>query len=472
MKVSIWKEIFPLIFSLRPAFKDKRCFNWACVVIIAFCMGLGPAGGVTEIVRGICLSPHVYTSLLGFFSSTAIFIEQLPGLMLSTLITKVNAVKLGDHLLFAVDEIKYGKEGKKMPAVKLTHQSSDNNSKASFIMGHSILCVALMAQGIFGQIAAMPVLTRILGGLKNSPNDKKTFIAVTVEEIINLLKKADVAKAIFVADALYCIRTFVKPLMDHGIHIISRIKVNAVAYQIPPVEIIRRRGRKRKYGEKVKLSTIFKNLVLFTTVVSPLPGETCKINYRTILLIPDWPRITLRYVFVIHPTRGRIALISTNINLDPLAIYIAYYNRFQIELTFKNMVYVIGAFTYRFWAKAMKPIHRKSRGQYLHRATDAYKVAIFSKLRSYHVYLICAAIACCLNQYLLLYHPSKVWKCFKGWLRTTKPNASPSVEVTANTLRESLEEFLSGNCIDRNLAKFIVQKRKMLRQKAAHRATG
>lgn len=472
MRLSIWKEIFPFIFSLRGAFKDKRCFNWSCVVIMAFCMGLGPSGGVTEIVRCLSLSPHVYTSLLDFFTSSAIFVEKLPTLLLQALINKITPVKLGEYHLFAVDEVKHGKEGKRMPAVKLTHQSSDNNSKPSYIMGHSVLCVALMAQGLLDQIVAMPVLVKILGGIKRGPNERKTFVTTTVEEIKRLLQDADVTKAILVADALYCIQTFVKPLMLAGIHIISRVKSNAVAHYLPEFEIKVRRGRKRKYGPKVKIADVLKNVALFTASPSPLPGETCTIHYLSLLLIPDWLGIVVRYVFVIHPTRGKIALLSTNTNLEVLDVYVAYYRRFQIEMTFKNMIYVIGAFTYRFWSKTMKPIKRKSTGQYLHRATEEYKTAVLTKLRSYHVYLMCAAIACCLNQYLALYHPTKVWKSFNGWLRTINTNASPSVEVTANAMCATLEEFLSSKHVDANLANFISEKRKRPKIKSRTASTG
>ena len=472
MKIPIWREIFPLIFELRSGFKDKRCFNWACVVIMAFCMGLGPSGSVTEIVRYFSLNPRTYTSLLGFFSSSAVYIEKLPVLLLQTLMAKVTTVKLGEYHLFAVDEIKYGKEGKRMPAVKLTYQSSDNNSKPSYIMGHSILCVALMAKGLLGQIAAMPILVRILGGIKRSPNDRRNLVNTTVEEIHRLLEKSGISKAIFVADAWYCIQTFIRPLMSGGTNIISRVKANAIAYNLPPIESKVRRGRKKKYGSKVRISSIFKNLNLFETAPSPLPGETCTIRYCSLLLTPRWLGIIVRYVFVIHPTRGKIALLSTDINLEILDIYVAYYERFKIELTFKNMVYVIGAFTYRFWSKIMKPIKRGSRDQYVHRASRKYKAAVFAKLRSYHVYMMCAAIACCLNQYLALYHPTRVWKSFNGWLRTINPNSTPSVEVTANALSETLEEFLTGKHVDRNLAKFISQKRKKTKTKMPFAASG
>ena len=454
----IWAVLVPIFFHCRSAFRDHRCFHWACIVVMAFCCGLGPNGGVTEMIRIIGLSPNVYTSLLGFFESSAILLEQLSSLWLSVLLKKSNPIKLGDYILFAVDEIKVGKEGKKMPSVKYLHQSSENNSKPKFIMGHNIAVIALAVRGILGETIAMPIFARILGGIKQTPKEKKTFVDSIVQDIEVLIKNLDTQKAIFVADALYCIRSFIKPLVQKGIHVISRVKKNAVAYKIPTLESKPRRGRKRKYGDKIKLSTIFDNISIFKTIASPIPGETNQIQYHTMQLIPDWLGLVVTYIFVIHPKRGKIILLSTNSDLNPIEVYLAYYHRFQIEISFKNLVYVIGAFTYKFWTKAMKPLRRGETTRYTHKETPANRERIFSKLRSYHIYLTLACIACSLNQFAAQYYPQKVWSNFGGWLRTIRPNSAPSIEVTAEALRASLPAFLASNKMDGKLGKFIDEK--------------
>ena len=159
-----------------------------------------------------------------FFFSAGIDLEKLTSLLLGTLLQKTDPVMLGNDVLFAVDEIKVGKEGKKMPAVKFTHQSSNNNSKPEFIMGHNVTVFALMAKGVLGNIAAMPVLALIFGGLKRSPKETKTFIDRTVDEMRKISFSLGGTGAIIVADALYCIVSFIKPLMDSGVHVISRVR--------------------------------------------------------------------------------------------------------------------------------------------------------------------------------------------------------------------------------------------------------
>lgn len=464
MEKNIWEEAIPIFESLRPAFKNVLTFYWAIVVMMAFAVGVGPQGGLTEIMRILSFDVHSYTSLAGFFSSSAILVNKIPSLLINTFIPLIDVVKVGEYTLFAIDEIKIGKEGRKMPGVKLTHQSSDNNSKSEFIMGHTIMCIALVVKGKLGNVVAMPILGKILGGIKNSPNDKITFVEKTILEIKNLLSqvKSGFEKTIFVADALYCIRSFIKPLVVIGVNVISRVKSNAVAYYPAPSTTEVKRGRKKIYGEKVKLSTIFKLKNKFTKVLSPIPGETCNILYYAIELIPSWLGMKVKFLFVIHPKRGKIILLCTNTILDNMSIYLAYYFRFQIELTFKNLKYIIGAFSYHFWSKAMVKIKRKSRGIFLHKSTSEYKTAIINKINTYHVYIALAFCGCCINQFVAASHPDLVWKNFKGWLRTINRNLSPSIEVTSNALGNSYIDFISGKRISKKLKKFIFRKMKKI----------
>jgi len=55
-----------------------------------------------------------------------------------------------------------------MPAVKCLHQESENNTKGEFIMGHSFQTLALLAIAGTGQVAAIPLVSRICEGLRTS----------------------------------------------------------------------------------------------------------------------------------------------------------------------------------------------------------------------------------------------------------------------------------------------------------------
>ena len=76
--------------------------------------------------------------------------------------------------------------------------------------------------------------------------------------------------------------------------------------------------------------------------------------------------ILVRFVVVLHPQRGNILLMFTDLTLPPLDIIRIYGLRFKIEVSFKQALHVIGAYAYHFWMAAMTPLRRVSGNQYLH----------------------------------------------------------------------------------------------------------
>jgi hypothetical protein len=66
----------------------------------------------------------------------------------------------------------------------------------------------------------------------------------------------------------------------------------------------------------------------------------------------------VRFVRGIHPTRGRLILLRTDLSLSAMDIIRLYGWRFKIELGFKPAIHTVGAYAYHFWMRAMTPICR------------------------------------------------------------------------------------------------------------------
>jgi hypothetical protein len=115
--------------------------------------------------------------------------------------------------------------------------------------------------------------------------------------------------------------------------------------------------------------------------------------------------------------------------------------RFKIELGFRQAVHVLGTYAYHFWMAGMKPVHRGSGQQYLHRTSDTYRQAVRRKLRAYHVHVQLGCIAQGLLQHLALNHTAAVWLHFRSWLRTMNPAMPPSELIVASALRSSITTF-------------------------------
>lgn len=166
----------------------------------------------------------------------------------------------------------------------------------------------------------------------------------------------------------------------------------------------------------------------------------------------------VRFVLVDHPVRGRIILMTTHLGLDPLEVVRLYSYRFKIEVSFKQAIHTVGAYAYHFWLKTMRPIHRGTGDQYLHRATPAYRRRVRRKLEAYDLHAQLGCIAQGLLQHLAVNFPTEVWGEFRSWMRTMNVDATPSEAVAAQALRAGLPDYLLGGPPEGIFEKFLVDK--------------
>ena len=139
-----------------------------------------------------------------------------------------------------------------------------------------------------------------------------------------------------------------------------------MVYEKPKENERKKMGRRKVYGKKIKLKSLFNKTHKFEIIDSPVYGETnVSIQCQVVDLLWRPVGMTVRFVLVIHPTRGRCILMSTDLTLSATEIIHLYGLRFKIEYTFKQSVRVVGAFFYHFWMKAMKPLVRRSGNQHI-----------------------------------------------------------------------------------------------------------
>jgi hypothetical protein len=263
----------------------------------------------------------------------------------------------------------------------------------------------------------------------------------------------------FVADAYYASRKIALPLLRLGQHLVTRVRHNAVGYFPAPLPERRKRGRPKLYGEKVLLRRLFDQPQAMQTLESPVYGESgVPLGVWTLDLLWRPVGLLVRFVAVLHPTRGRLILMTTDLSLAPLDVIRLYGYRFKIEVSFKSALRVVGAFLYHFWMAGMTPLTRNARDQYLHRKTTAYRDAVRRKLAAYHRFIQLGLVAQGLLLALATTVPQLVWASFGSWLRTIRPGIAPSEAVVACALRNTLPYFLADSSPAPDLAKFIQER--------------
>ena len=162
------------------------------------------------------------------------------------------------------------------------------------------------------------------------------------------------------------------------------------------------------------------------------------LRFRTAGLLWRPAGILVRFVAVLHPHRGAILLMSTDLTLSPL-----------------DIIRVIGAYAYHFWMAAMTPLKRVSGNQYMHHKSQDYRNAIRRKIAAYHRHIQLGLIAQGLLQILSATTPQLVWTSFGSWIRTIRPGLAPSEQVVAIALRQTLPEFLATAPKTTILVKFV-----------------
>ncbi len=112
---------------------------------------------VTSIVRALGLEKGLYRHLLDNFHSKAIKLDKMTALWTQTVLRLFSRkVEVNGRLVLVGDGIKIAKQGKKMPGVKLLHQSSQANTKPTYIMGHSFQAVSVLVEAGDGVVAVPP----------------------------------------------------------------------------------------------------------------------------------------------------------------------------------------------------------------------------------------------------------------------------------------------------------------------------
>ena len=227
-------------------------------------------------------------------------------------------------------------------------------------------------------------------------------------------------------------------LQQPYVHIITRAKKNYVAYSAPRSPEPRKRGRPRKFGDKIVLGEVFDHDALFQEITLSLYGKQEVVRLLSATLLWGPIGCELQFIWAIT-SRGPIVLMCSDLTVEPTRILELYCRRVRIEILFDTLKNVLGAFRFHFWTLHL-PRHsrRPTTNQNLKPPKPDNLRQVQACWRAMEVFVFCACVAAGLLQLFSLKYHEGLWQQQVLYLRT-RSRELPS----ENTVRQILAPLLA-----------------------------
>lgn len=462
-EVQMLEFIFDSLHSFRQVFSRDKPWIVFCMVVIGF-LASNEMVGITSFCRCWGGGEIAYKALLHFFRSSnwpaGALITQWAAFVLSQNV----AVKMQGRFILAGDHTHVPKDGRQIPGVVTLHQHSETQTKPSYFRGHFWGAISLIG-GSIAKPFAIPLDLAIHQGTihigENTEECKETSGTRIVKMAIDFAKKNGepcllVLDAFFPCEAVFSLAYsyWSIKLKQPFVELIVRAKKNCVAYYEADVQIEKKRGRPKRYGDKVKLMELFDSSAnLFKKAMCEVYGKSEEVSYMAINLLWKPTGSLIRFVLC-ETSHGRIILMCSNLDQDPLLALKAYCLRVRVETMFDVMKNLMGAFECHFWSKFMPINSRKpKKNSDLMKPPKEAIPAIKNCWDGYIKFVILGAIATGLLQLISLKFQTKVWDNYNAYLRTRSrdlPSERTVKHVVASLLVRDMAK-IAPNAIIREI---------------------
>jgi hypothetical protein len=264
------------------------------------------------------------------------------------------------------DGVKQSKEGRKMPGVKRLHQESENSSKAEYIFGHMYGAIGVLV-GTIEKLFCLPLSASLHDGDKlmrkwaDETYEPASHVVQIVRDAFSATK--ELGDCILLLDAYFFTQPLLKEMLQQSLElgrkllVVTRAKMSTVAYKMPAP--YKGRGRPCKKGETVKLKQLFDlEKENFIQAKVWLYGKEETVEYLCKDLLWGAGILWLTRFVLVKCGDAKFILVSTDVSFTPLQILSLYGYRFKIEVTFRTLKQLLGAFCYHFWSVFMPKLNR------------------------------------------------------------------------------------------------------------------
>jgi hypothetical protein len=281
------------------------------------------------------------------------------------------------RLCLVLDETIVEKSSKRLFGVAWQRNTHGGLCRGSHILGHYWLMIGLLVR-FRGRTLCCPLAFRLYRQKKRCPADQyRTPCQLALELLASLpWPTAPDLVATVIADAGFADKHLLRWCAANGFESIVRGRIDAQVHDLFVSQPAVRRGRPRKYGARISLAEHAADEISFTQSIV-LYGSRTVTRIASVVGLHRASGLPMRFVILRCAGKADFMVMSTDLSLTPREIAMLYADRFQIEMTFRELKGHFGL------------------GQYQARVPEAM-------LR--HVHL--SAVACALTQLLVLCPPA------------------------------------------------------------------
>lgn len=359
------------------------------------------------------------------------------------------AVILGDHTYVP-------KDGRRMPGVLSLHQHSETQSKPSYFRGHCWGAIGVLI-GSLTVAYCLPLFLQLhlgmwhIGQEQETEQDNKieTMGTRIVQMAIDFALRQNLActlvlDAFFPSGAVFKLVASVWSieLKQPLVNLIIRAKKNCVAYFMAEISNVKKAGRPAKYGIKVNVMELFDHMYYFSKINCIIYGKKEGILIGCVDLLWKPTGELIRFVLA-QTSRGKLVLMCSDLNQDPVGAVELYCLRPRVEVMFDMLKNVLCVFSYRFWSQKMPRHSRKPiKNSELKSVPNDYLNTVKQCWNGIERFVMLGCIALGILQLIGIKYSQTVWDQFEGFLRTRSRTIPSERTVKYVISRLVIRDFL------------------------------
>ena len=244
--------------------------------------------------------------------------------------------------LAALDTLLIPKNGKRMSGVQAWKDHSGNANRGERLKGHHWGIIGLISfDRISQRYWSWVIKMRLISGQLNpfqfivAPDGatrRGTFWDGAIPLVLELKKQLGSVLLRVVVDAYFCKVTFLEPLVDEGIQVITRMRKDAVGWD---KRIENNQKKSVKLESKWKLARLLREVSPQKILVN-IYGQQAEVEAveRKVFIRGFQPQVK---VVVVQGVKEPIIFLSTDLSLSATQIIEIYSSRFSIELAIRDL---------------------------------------------------------------------------------------------------------------------------------------